>query len=63
MPNEVLLYHMTQQASAKNTVILSGEGADELFLGMTVFSDGLVALQTLISEPLVNSTPTDLKMI
>lgn len=33
MPNEVLLYHMTQQASAKNTVILSGEGADELFFG------------------------------
>ncbi|WP_254328316.1 asparagine synthase (glutamine-hydrolyzing) [Paenibacillus sp. MZ03-122A] len=33
VPNEVLLYHMTQQASAKNTVILSGEGADELFFG------------------------------
>lgn len=33
VPNEVLLYHMTQQAATKNTVILSGEGADELFFG------------------------------
>lgn len=33
VPNEVLLYKMTQQVKTKNTVILSGEGADELFFG------------------------------
>ncbi|GIO92513.1 asparagine synthase (glutamine-hydrolyzing) [Paenibacillus lactis] len=33
VPNEVLLYYMTKIASEKNTVILSGEGADELFYG------------------------------
>jgi len=33
VPNEVLLYHMTRQVKTKNTVILSGEGADELFFG------------------------------
>lgn len=33
VPNEVLLYHMTKQAKGINTVIMSGEGADELFYG------------------------------
>lgn len=33
VPNEVLLYLMTKKAKNKNTVILSGEGADELFFG------------------------------
>ncbi len=33
VPNEVLLYKMTQAVKRKNTVILSGEGADELFFG------------------------------
>ncbi len=33
VPNEVLLYKMTQEVKKKNTVILSGEGADELFFG------------------------------
>ncbi|MDR3165544.1 MAG: asparagine synthase (glutamine-hydrolyzing) [Synergistaceae bacterium] len=33
VPNEVLLYKMTQKVKEKNTVILSGEGADELFFG------------------------------
>ncbi|AXA33698.1 asparagine synthase (glutamine-hydrolyzing) [Francisella adeliensis] len=33
VPNEVLLYLMTKQVSSKNTVVLSGEGADELFFG------------------------------
>ncbi len=33
VPNEVLLYKMTLEAKKKNTVILSGEGADELFFG------------------------------
>lgn len=33
VPNEVLLYKMTQEVKTKNTVILSGEGADELFFG------------------------------
>ena len=33
VPNEVLLYLMTKNVKRKNTVILSGEGADELFLG------------------------------
>jgi len=33
VPNEVLLYKMTSEAKALNTVILSGEGADELFFG------------------------------
>lgn len=33
VPNEVLLYWMTKQVKQHNTVILSGEGADELFWG------------------------------
>lgn len=33
VPNEVLLYKMTRKVKTKNTVILSGEGADELFFG------------------------------
>ena len=33
VPNEVLLYEMTKQVKIKNTVVLSGEGADELFFG------------------------------
>lgn len=33
VPNEVLIYKMTKQVKTKNTVILSGEGADELFFG------------------------------
>ena len=33
VPNEVLLYWMTKEVKRYNTVILSGEGADELFWG------------------------------
>lgn len=33
VPNEVLLYLMTKVVSKKNTVVFSGEGADELFWG------------------------------
>ena len=33
VPNEVLLYKMSKDASRSNKVILSGEGADELFYG------------------------------
>ena len=33
VPNEVLLYEMTKQVKTKNTVVLSGEEADELFFG------------------------------
>ena len=33
VPNEVLIYIMTKDVKKKNTVILSGEGADELFWG------------------------------
>lgn len=33
VPNEVLIYLMSRQVKAKNTVVLSGEGADELFFG------------------------------
>ncbi|MDB4859554.1 asparagine synthase (glutamine-hydrolyzing), partial [Candidatus Marinimicrobia bacterium] len=33
VPNEVLIYLMTLKVKSKNTVILSGEGADELFWG------------------------------
>ncbi len=33
VPNEVLIYKMTKAVKEKNTVILSGEGADELFFG------------------------------
>lgn len=33
VPNEVLIYLMTKQVKQKNTVVLSGEGADELFFG------------------------------
>lgn len=33
VPNEVLLYKMTKELKKENTVILSGEGADELFFG------------------------------
>ena len=33
VPNEVLLFKMTQAVKQHNTVVLSGEGADELFFG------------------------------
>jgi len=33
VPNEVLIYLMTESVKKKNTVVLSGEGADELFWG------------------------------
>ncbi len=33
VPNEVLLYKMTSEVKKYNTVVLSGEGADELFFG------------------------------
>ncbi|MEO6004644.1 MAG: asparagine synthase (glutamine-hydrolyzing) [Opitutus sp.] len=33
VPNEVLLYEMTRAVKEENTVVLSGEGADELFAG------------------------------
>lgn len=33
VPNEVLLYKMTKEVKKYNTVVLSGEGADELFFG------------------------------
>ena len=33
VPNEVLLYKMTKKVKKENTVVLSGEGADELFFG------------------------------
>lgn len=33
VPNEVMIYSMTQQVKSLNTVVLSGEGADELFFG------------------------------
>jgi len=33
VPNEVLLFRMTSEVRKYNTVILSGEGADELFFG------------------------------
>jgi asparagine synthase (glutamine-hydrolysing) len=33
VPNEVLLYEMTKEVKKENTVVLCGEGADELFFG------------------------------
>lgn len=33
VPNEVLIFHMTKDVKVENTVVLSGEGADELFWG------------------------------
>lgn len=33
VPNEILIYLMTKEVKEKNTVVLSGEGADELFWG------------------------------
>ncbi len=33
VPNEILLYKMTLEVKKFNTVVLSGEGADELFFG------------------------------
>ena len=33
VPNEVLLYLMTKEVKTSNTVVLSGEGADELLFG------------------------------
>jgi len=33
VPNEVLIYKMTLEAKKYNTVVISGEGADELFFG------------------------------
>ncbi len=40
VPNEILLYKMTKAVKKKNTVVLSGEGADELFLVMIEYSAG-----------------------
>ncbi|MCX2979603.1 asparagine synthase (glutamine-hydrolyzing) [Halieaceae bacterium IMCC14734] len=33
VPNEVMIYKMTQRVKRENTVVLSGEGADEAFSG------------------------------
>ena len=33
VPNEVLIYKMTKEVRKENTVVISGEGADELFWG------------------------------
>ena len=33
VPNEILIYLMTKNVKTENTVVLSGEGADELFWG------------------------------
>jgi asparagine synthase (glutamine-hydrolysing) len=33
VPNEILLFKLSSKIKKKNTVILSGEGADEIFLG------------------------------
>jgi asparagine synthase (glutamine-hydrolysing) len=33
VPNEILIYKMTKEVKKENTVVLSGEGADELFWG------------------------------
>jgi asparagine synthase (glutamine-hydrolysing) len=33
VPNEILIYLMTKKVKERNTVVLSGEGADELFWG------------------------------
>ncbi len=33
VPNEVLIYKMSKEAKAYNTVLISGEGADEIFFG------------------------------
>ena len=33
VPNEILIYLMTKNVKKENTVVLSGEGADELFFG------------------------------
>lgn len=33
VPNEIMIYLMSQEAKRKNTVVLGGEGADELFFG------------------------------
>ena len=33
VPNEILIYLMTKEVKKENTVVLSGEGADELFWG------------------------------
>lgn len=33
VPNEILIYLMTKEVKKQNTVVLSGEGADELFWG------------------------------
>ena len=33
VPNEVLTFYLSKQIKKKNTVVLSGEGADEIFLG------------------------------
>jgi asparagine synthase (glutamine-hydrolysing) len=33
VPNEVIIYLMTKEVKKQNTVVLSGEGADELFWG------------------------------
>ena len=33
VPNEVMIYKMSKKMKKYNTVVLSGEGADELFFG------------------------------
>ena len=45
VPNEVLIYLMTKNVKKNNTVVLSGEGADELFFDMIEFSSGPTTLQ------------------
>ena len=46
VPNEVLLFLLSKKASTKNKVLLSGEGADELFLGYSrIFSWAASAAQ------------------
>ena len=44
VPNEILIYLMTKEVKKQNTVVLSGEGADELFWGYDRILGGLIVL-------------------
>ena len=61
VPNEVLINILSKEAKKKNTVLLSGEGADEVFGDMIEFLDGhLIKKETFQLKNLKQSTVMEL---